>query len=69
MDPLDVLRAWTVQDSPPGAATAALVARCPSLAVGWLEEAIAARSVVALYNARTATAIVPADEAAAFGAA
>jgi hypothetical protein len=69
-DPLDVLRSWAVQDSPPGAATAALLARADELPVGWLDEAIyERRTVVALYNARTATAIVPADEAAAFGTA
>lgn len=65
MEPLDVLRTWAVQDSPPGAAIAALVARCPGLPVGWLDSA----PVVALYNPRTATAIVPAEEAAAFGTA
>jgi winged helix DNA-binding protein len=69
-DPLDVLRSWAVQDSPPGAATAALLARVDELPVGWLDEAIyGRRAAVALYNARTATAIVPADEAAAFGTA
>jgi hypothetical protein len=69
-DALDVLRSWAVQDSPPGAATAALLARVDELPVGWLDEAIyEARTVVALYNARTATAIVPAEEAAAFGTA
>jgi hypothetical protein len=67
-DPFDVLRSWAVQDSPPGAATSALLARVDELPVGWLDEAIyEQRTVVALYNARTATAIVPADEAAAFG--
>ena len=69
-DALEVLRSWAVQDSPPGAATAALLARVDELPVGWLDEAIyEQRTVVALYNARTATAIVPADEAAAFGTA
>ena len=59
-----------MQDSPPGAATAALVARVEALPVGWLDDAIyEERTVVALYNARTATAIVPADEAAAYGTA
>ena len=65
MRPLDVLRSWAVQDSPPGAAIAAVVARAPDTPVGWLDEA----PVVALYNPRTATAIVPADEVAAFGTA
>jgi hypothetical protein len=69
-DPLDVLRTWAVQDSPPGAATAALLARVDELPVGWLEDAIyERRTVVALYNARTATAVVPADEVAAYGTA
>jgi hypothetical protein len=69
-DPLEVLRSWAVQDSPPGAATSALLARVDELPVGWLDEAIyERRSVVALYNARTATAIVPTNEAAAFGTA
>ena len=67
---LDVLRSWAVQDSPPGAAVAALVARCPDVPVGWLDAALyEERTVVALYNPRTATAIVPADEVAAFGTA
>jgi hypothetical protein len=69
-DPTDVLRSWAVQDSPPGAATAALVARCEDVPVGWLDRAIYEdRTVVALYNPRTATALVPAEEAAAFGTA
>jgi winged helix DNA-binding protein len=69
-DPLEVLRSWAVQDSPPGAAIAAIVARCADVPVGWLERAIyERRAVVALYNPRTATAIVPADEAAAYGTA
>jgi hypothetical protein len=69
-EPQDVLRNWAVQDSPPGAATMALLARVDELPVGWLDEAIyERRSAVALYNARTATAILPADEAAAFGTA
>ena len=65
MRPLDVLRSWAVQDSPPGAAIAAVVARVPDTPVGWLDEA----PVVALYNPRTATAVVPDDEVAAFGTA
>src|SRR3954447_19213904 len=64
MRPMDVLRSWAVQDSPPGAATAALVAR-GDVEVGWLDRAIyEERPVVALYNARSATAAVPAEEAA-----
>src|SRR5688572_8988173 len=65
MRPLDVLRSWAVQDSPPGAAISAVVARVPDTPVDWLDEA----PVVALYNPRTATAVVPADEVAVFGTA
>ncbi|WP_245602562.1 DNA glycosylase AlkZ-like family protein [Solirubrobacter soli] len=66
---MEVLRSWAVQDSPPGAAVAALVAR-GDVPVGWLDKALYEdRTVVAMYNPRTATAIVPADEAAAFGSA
>lgn len=69
VEAMDVLRSWAVQDSPPGAAVAALVART-DMPVGWLEKALYEdRTVVAMYNPRTATAIVPADEAAAFGSA
>lgn len=70
--PHDVLGAWTVQDSPPGAATAAVLARTTGdgPVPGWLDAAIEdSRTVVALYNARTATAILPAGEAPAFAAA
>jgi hypothetical protein len=65
MEPIDVLRSWAVQDSPPGAAIAAVVARVPETPLGWLDDA----PVVALYNPRTATAIVPEDEVAAYGTA
>ncbi|RKQ92639.1 winged helix DNA-binding protein [Solirubrobacter pauli] len=66
---LDVLRSWAVQDSPPGAAIAALVART-AVEVGALDRALYEdRTVVALYNARSATAIVPADEVAAYATA
>jgi len=69
MEPMDVLRSWAVQDSPPGAAVGALAART-DVPVGWLDRALyEERTAVALYNPRTATAIVPADEAAAFGSA
>ena len=61
MEPIDVLRSWAVQDSPPGAATAALVARVEDVSVGWLDRALYAdRTAVALYNPRSATAVVPA---------
>src|SRR3954454_14329343 len=64
MRPMDVLRSWAVQDSPPGAATAALVAR-GDVEVGWLDRAIYEdRTVVALYNAPAAPATVPPEEAA-----
>ena len=69
-DPLDALRGWAVQDSPPGTAAAAVVARTEKVPPGWLEDALyEQRSAVALYNARTATAILPAGEAAAFATA
>ena len=63
---------WAFQDSPPGSATAAALARTTggSIEPGWLDGAIHdGKTVVALYNARTATAIVPADDAPAYGAA
>jgi hypothetical protein len=66
---MEVLRSWAVQDSPPGAAVAAIVARAPETPVGWLDAALRERTAIALYNPRTATAIVPADEAAAFATA
>jgi len=68
---LDALAGWAVQDSPPGAATAAVLARCAEpLSPGWLDAAVhEERAAVALYNARTATAVVPAAEAPAFGTA
>jgi len=66
---LDVLRTWAVQDSPPGAAIAAIVAR-GDVEVGALDRALYEdRTAVALYNARSATAIVPAEEAAAYATA
>ena len=43
-EPLEVLRSWAVQDSPPGAATAALLARVDELPVGWLDDAIYERA-------------------------
>jgi hypothetical protein len=67
------LRGWTTQDSPPGGATTAVLARtvAGAVPVGWLDAATLApeRSVVALYNARTATAVVPAEEVAAYATA
>ena len=69
MEPMDVLRSWAVKNSPPGAATAALVAR-GAVEVGWLDRDLhEQRTVVALYNARSATAVLPADEVAAYGTA
>ena len=66
MRPLDVLRSWAVQDSPPGAAIARR-RRARAGDAGGL--ARTRRTVVALYNPRTATAVVPADEVAAYGTA
>ena len=69
-DPRAALGGWAVQDSPPGAAETALLARAGALEPGWLDRALHAdRSAVALYNARTATAVLPAGDAAAYGTA
>ena len=69
--PLDALAGgWAFQDSPPGAVAAGLAARCDGLAADWLDGALHdERSVVALYNPRTATALVPAADVATFTAA
>lgn len=67
--PLAVLGDWGVQDSPPGAAALALAGRATTLDPGWLDQALAVdRSAVALYNPRTATAIVPSADVAAYTA-
>lgn len=69
-DPLGAFGGWAVQDSPPsGALYAALARSTAALHPGWLDDAIADRSVVALYNPRTATAVLPAKDAATFGTA
>jgi len=69
-DPLRALERWTIQDSPPGAAEAALSLRTAGYRPGWLDAALYEdRAAVALYNARTATAILPAADAAVFGTA
>lgn len=69
-DPLRALERWAFQDSPPGAAEAALSLRTTDYRAGWLDAALYEdRTAVALYNARTATAILPAGDAAAFGTA
>jgi hypothetical protein len=82
-EPLAALAGWGVQDSPAGSAALALAARSERFAPGALEAALGwedasggpeqaaneRRSAVALYNPRTATAIVHADEVAAFTAA
>lgn len=61
------LSTWAVQDSPPGSAALALHARADTLEAGWLDGALHdERSAVALYNPRTATAILPAGEVAVF---
>lgn len=69
-DPLALLGdGLAFQDSPPGAAATALNARCGPLDAGWLDAALLdERSAVALYNPRTATAIVPAADVATFTA-
>lgn len=70
-DPRGALAGWAVQDSPPGAATAAVLARTTAdVEPGWLDEAISGdRSVASLYNARTATSILPAHDAPSFATA
>lgn len=69
-DPRAALDGWAVQDSPPGAAAAAaLVRSTAALGPSWLDDAIADRSVIALYNARTATSVLPARDAATFATA
>jgi hypothetical protein len=67
-DATAALGAWTMQDSPPGTAVAAVLARTVgTVPTGWLDAALFEdRSLVALYNARTATAILPADQVAAY---
>jgi Winged helix DNA-binding domain len=51
---------WAIQDSPPGSAALAFHARMDSLEGGALEGALLEeRTLVQLYNARTAAAVVP----------
>ncbi|HEY4279076.1 MAG TPA: winged helix DNA-binding domain-containing protein [Conexibacter sp.] len=67
--PLEVLGGWAVQDSPSGSAAVALATRSGALDAGWLDAALHdERTAVALYNPRTATAVVPAAEVAAYTA-
>lgn len=67
--PAAALAGWAVQDSPPGTAALALAARTDALDPGALDVALhETRSAVALYNPRTATAIVPATDVATFTA-
>lgn len=69
-DPLAPLASWALQDSPPGSAALALATRAEALDPGALDAALHdERSAVALYNPRTATAIVPATEVVAYAAA
>ena len=61
---------WSLQDSPPGTAAMALGARVAGFEPADLARALLEdRTLVKLYNARTATAVVPAAELRAFGAA
>ena len=53
-DPLATLGRWAVQDSPPGAAAAALLAR-GDVPPGWLDAALADRSAAALSRIWRAT--------------
>ncbi len=69
-EPLAPLTSWALQDSPPGTAAVALAARTEPLDPGALDAALHdERSAVALYNPRTATAVVPAAEVVAYTAA
>lgn len=65
--PLDALASWAVQDSPPGSAALALHARVDGFDAGWLDGALLERrEAVALYNPRTATAILPEGDVGPF---
>jgi hypothetical protein len=66
-DPLAAAgRSWALQDSPPGAAATAALARAEEVPAGWLDRATESRDAVALYNARTATSVVAADDTETF---
>ena len=60
----EVAASFVLQDSPPGAALTALNAR--SVDAARLSEALEARELVALPNPRTAVAILPAADVAAY---
>jgi Winged helix DNA-binding domain len=61
---------WAIQDSPPGSAALAFHARMDSLEAGALERALLEeRTLVQLYNARTAAAVVPAADVLRFAGA
>ncbi len=62
-------RSWALQDSPPGAAVTAALARAQDVPEGWLDRATEGRRAVALYNARTATAVVAAEDTETFATA
>jgi Winged helix DNA-binding domain len=62
---VEAAASWTIQDSPPGAAVLALHARC-GLEPGALQAALEARELVALQNPRTAVAVLPAGDVAAY---
>jgi hypothetical protein len=62
--PVEVAASFALQDSPPGAALTALNARSQEAAR--LDEALQARELVALPNPRTAVAIIPAADVAAY---
>ena len=57
---------WAIQDSPPGSAQLALHARVAGLDPAALPHGLEERSLLLTYNARTATALLPAEEAASF---
>lgn len=62
--PAEVAASFALQDSPPGAALTALNARSDGAAR--LDELLAERELVALPNPRTAVAILPASDVAAY---
>lgn len=69
-DPMAALGSWGVQDSPPGAGVGAILVRTTELEPGWLDGALwNDRSALSIYNARTATALLRADDAPVFATA
>ena len=66
----DAAGSWALQDYPPGTAALALAARVAGLAPAAVDHAVAEeRSLVGVYNPRTAACLIPSGDVAAFGAA